>query len=336
MVSATGAYPDSDLMTTELQTGTQLDHYQIEGVTARSGMASIFRGKDLRTGRQVAIKVPHPEMEADPALFDRFKREEQIGMAMDHPGVMKVFGDEDRSQVYMVMEWVDGRLLRKILNEKGKLPPERAVRLAVKILSALEYIHSHGVVHRDLKPENIMVNKLDGIKLIDFGIAANVGSKRLTFAKFTQTMGTPDYISPEQVKGKRGDGRSDIYALGVMLYEMLTGKVPFTGSNAFTIMNDRLLNNPVPPREIDPTITPQLQEIIYRAVERDPAKRYQSAREFAHDLEHPEQVGVADREELTNWKVRRQPRTRQVLFYLAMAAIPVVIFAILLWVAKHT
>src|SRR5581483_3055491 len=110
----------------------------------------------------------------------------------------------------------------------------------------------------------------------------NVGSKRLTFAKFTQTMGTPDYISPEQVKGKRGDARSDIYALGVMLYEMLTGKVPFTGSNAFTIMNDRLLNPPGPPRELDPSISPEMQEIVYRAIERDPAKRYQPAREFAH------------------------------------------------------
>jgi len=150
-------------------------------------------------------------------------------------------------------------------------------------------------------------------------------------------MGTPDYISPEQVKGKRGDARSDIYALGVMLYEMLTGKVPFTGPNAVTIMNDRLLNNPVPPREIDSTISPQLQEIIYRALEREPAKRSPSAREFALDLAHPEQVGVADdREELTNWRVRKRPVARQILLYIGLAAIPIVVFAILLWVAKHT
>ena len=136
-----------------------------------------------------------------------------------------------------------------------------------------------------------MVDEQDNIKLIDFGIAANVGSRRLTFAKLSQTMGTPDYISPEQVRGKRGDARSDLYAVGVMLYEMLTGKVPFTGPNAFVIMNDRLLNNPMPPREIDPTITPQLQEIIYRAMERDPKQRYASAHEFAWDLEHQDQVG---------------------------------------------
>ena len=180
---------------------------------------------------------------------------------------------------------------------RANFPPDRAVRIAARVCDALDYIHSNGVVHRDLKPENIMVDPEDHIKLIDFGIAGNEGSRRLTFAKLSNVMGTPDYISPEQVKGKRGDGRSDIYAVGVMLYEMLTGKVPFTGNNPFLIMNDRLLNNPVPPREIDPSISPALQEIIYRALERDPKNRYATAREFAWDLEHQDQVGVADRPE---------------------------------------
>jgi len=320
---------------TPLHPGDQLDHYRIEGVAARSGMASIFRGTDLRTGRPVAIKIPHPEMESDPVFFERFHREEEIGKAMDHPGVMKVIAEDGRSQVYMVMEWVEGRLLRQVLNEQGKLPPERAVGIALRILEALEYLHSHGVVHRDLKPENIMLDSEDRIKLIDFGIAAKTGARRLTFAKLSQTLGTPDYISPEQVKGKRGDARSDLYAVGVMLYEMLTGKVPFTGPNAFVIMNDRLLNNPVPPREIDPAISPQLQEIIYRALERDPSKRYASAREFAWDLEHQDQVGVAERPELRDWKRRRTPWPRRILFYAMLALIPVIIFALLLYVARH-
>jgi serine/threonine protein kinase len=320
---------------TSLHTGEQLDHYRIEGVAARSGMASIFRGTDLRTGRQVAIKIPHPEMEGDPVLYDRFQREVQIGQKLDHPGVMKVFSDDDHSQLYMVMEWVDGRLLRQILNDQKKFSPERAVKIALGIAEALDYIHSNGVVHRDLKPENIMINGDDRIKLIDFGIASNLGSRRLTFAKFSQTMGTPDYISPEQVKGKRGDGRSDIYALGVMLYEMLTGKVPFTGANPFVIMNDRLLNNPVPPRELDPSISPQLQEVIYRAMERDPAKRYPNAHEMIWDLQHLDQVGVAERPELRDWKTRREPWTRKILFYIMLALIPVVIFGLLLWVARH-
>ena len=222
------------------------------------------------------------------------------------------------------------------MSEQRKFPPERAVKIALRILDALGYIHSHGVVHRDLKPENIMIDADDNIKLIDFGIAANAGARRITFAKLSNTMGTPDYISPEQVKGKRGDGRSDLYALGVMLYEMLTGKVPFQGPNPFAIMNDRLLNNPIPPREVDPAISPQLQEIIYRALERDPAKRYQNAAEFAHDLQHQDEVGVADRPELRDWKERRSPLIRRILFYIMLALIPIVIFGVLLYVAKHT
>lgn len=319
---------------TGLSVGNQLDHYRIDELIARSGMASIFRAIDLNDGKQVGIKLPHPEMECDPMLFDRFKREIEIGVKLNHPGVMKVFDGEKRSRVYMVMEWVEGKLLRRMMGPQHKLPVDRAVYLTVQILHALDYIHANGVVHRDLKPENIMVDADDHIKLIDFGIAGNEGSRRLTFAKLSNVMGTPDYISPEQVKGKRGDGRADLYAIGVMLYEMLTGKMPFEGPNQLAIMNERLLNNPIPPREVDPSITPELQEIIYRAMERDPAKRYPTAREFIHDLEHQNEVGVADREELRDWKVRKTGTGKKILTYLGLILIPVVVFSLLLWVAK--
>jgi serine/threonine-protein kinase len=283
----------------------------------------------------VAIKIPHPEMEADPVLFERFEREAEIGEKLDHPGVMKVFPDADRSRVYMVMEWVDGRLLRVVLHEQKKFPVERAIKIVIAVCDALDYIHRNGVVHRDLKPENIMIDADDHIKLIDFGIAARQGARRLTFAKLSQVMGTPDYISPEQVKGKRGDGRSDIYALGAMLYEMLTGQPPFSGPNPFAIMNDRLLNNPIPPRELNPEIPPPLQEVIYRALEREPQNRYATANEFAWDLEHLDEVGVADRPEMRDWKKRRAPWLRRVLFYAGMALIPIVIFGLLIYVARH-
>jgi serine/threonine protein kinase len=318
-----------------IQPGDQLDRYQIDSVVATSGMATVFRARDLDTGQLVAIKVPHPEIESDPALYDRFLREEEIGKKIDHPGVMKVFDNPDRSQVYMVMEWIDGRLLRQILNEEKKLPIERAVKLTVRICEALEHIHAHGVVHRDLKPENIMVDAEDNIRLIDFGIAGNAGSRRLTFANFSKNMGTPDYISPEQVRGKRGDARSDVYALGVMLYEMLTGKVPFSGPNAFAVMNDRLVNQIVPPRNLETSITPQLQEILYRALEREPKNRYHSAREFAHDLEHQDEVGVAARTEEAKWQKRQSPGRRRLLMYAMLAMLPLAIFLLLYLVARH-
>jgi len=132
-----------------LHPGDQLDHYRVDSLVARSGMASIFRGVDTRNGRAVAIKVPHPEMEGDPIFFDRFNREEEIGKKLTHPGVVKVFSDEDRTKRYMVLEWVEGRLLRQILNEEKKLPQERAIRITLGLCKALDYVHSQGVVHRD-------------------------------------------------------------------------------------------------------------------------------------------------------------------------------------------
>jgi serine/threonine protein kinase len=315
--------------------GDTLDNFVLDHLVATSGMASVFRAHDLRTGKQVAIKIPHPEVEGDPTLWERFKREEEIGTRIDHPAIMKVFPNPDRSTVYMVMEWVDGNLLRTVLNEPGKLPQDRAVAFTIAICQALEHIHANGVIHRDLKPENIMIGPDDSVHLIDFGIAGSAGARRLTFAHFSLSMGTPDYISPEQVKGKRGDARSDIYATGVMLYEMLTGQVPFTGPNPFAVMNDRLLNQPIPPRKLDPTISPQLQEIIYRALEREPKNRYASAREMAYDLEHQSEVGVAERTDEANYKHRQSPNTRRILFYVAIAFIPIAIFALLLLVAHR-
>jgi serine/threonine protein kinase len=321
---------------TALHPGDDLDHYHLESLVATSGMATVFRARDLSTGQTVAIKVPHPEVESDPNLFDRFRREEDIGTRLDHPGVMKVYPNPNRSQVYMVMEWLDGRLLRQILNQQKTLPPERAIKLTLGICRALEHAHAHGVVHRDLKPENVMVDSEDNVRLIDFGIAASAGSRRLTFANFSQSMGTPDYISPEQVRGKRGDARSDIYSLGILLYEMLTGRVPFSGPNPFAVMNDRLINQPVPPRTLDPTISPQLQEILYRALEREPKNRYPTIREFAHDLEHPDEVGVAARIEESNWQIRHSPTLRRALLYAALVLVPLLIFALLLLVAHHS
>jgi serine/threonine-protein kinase len=316
-----------------LEAGSKIDFYRIEAQVARSGMATIYRATDVRDNRIVALKIPHPDMEADPIFFDRFQREGAIGERLNHPNVMKVYGGEKRSRAYIVMEWCEGRLLRKILDE-GKMPRERALRIAAAVLEALDYIHANGVVHRDLKPENIMVDDNDHIKLIDFGIASDSVSRRLTYANFTANLGTPNYISPEQVKGKRGDSRTDIYSMGVILYEMLSGKLPFSGPTPLAAMNDRLLNHPVPPSVADPSISPQLQEILYRALERDPRNRYAHARDFLRDLENPDHVGVEDRPELRDWQKRKAQLPRKILYYSALVLIPVVILLLMVLIAR--
>jgi serine/threonine-protein kinase len=181
------------------------------------------------------------------------------------------------------------------------------------------------VIHRALRPESILVDADDKVKLIDFGYAADVTARRLTYTNLTADLGNPDYISPEQVQGKRGDGRSDIYAMGVILYEMLTGKLPFTGSSPREVMNNRLLNHPIPPSVAEPSISPQFQEVLYRALERDPKNRYARPQDFARDLQHLDKIGVADRAELRDWRKRTGHMTSRIVMYVVLSMIPVAI-----------
>lgn len=314
--------------------GQVLDHYLIEDLAARGGMADIFRATDLHSVRPVAIKVPHPEAKNDELLMQAFKREETILQTLDHPGIVRVVREGCKNRPYMVMEWVEGRLLRDILNEQGRLSVERAVRIAVSLCGALEYIHGDGIVHRDLKPENIMVDADDHAKIIDFGIALTMASRRLTFSASSKAMGTPDYISPEQVNGKRGDRRSDLYALGVILYEMLSGELPFTGANPLVVMNARLLSDPPSVRSVNPAISTRLEEIIGRALERDPQKRYAKAGDLASDLQNHNQAR-ATRRRLSKQRTRWRSATKRIWLYAGLAMIPLLIFGLLLLEARR-
>jgi serine/threonine protein kinase len=278
----------------ELVAGDRVDQYELTELLARSGMASIFKAVDRSTGATVALKVPHLQYEADIAFYQRFEREEKIGQKLDHPNIVRVLSPEKKTRMYLVMEFAEGKSLRAILGE-GPMAPAKALDLTSQIASALVYLHSRGIVHRDLKPDNVLLTPAGQIKLIDFGIAMDEAARRLTWFGLTPPVGTPDYMAPEQVRGKRGDVRTDIYALGTMLYEMVTGELPYPHGNVHVTMRAKLNQDPRPPSEVLPGIDPKLEEIILRAIQRSPRERYATAKEMLADLENPSQVVLRDR-----------------------------------------
>jgi serine/threonine-protein kinase len=282
----------------EIQPGQVLDgRFEITDLINSSGMGSIFKANDLKTGLTVAIKAPLMQFESDPSSFSRFQREEEIGASLSHPYILKIFAipPEEKSRPYIVMEYLQGQTLASLLREVHPLPEPDAVRIASRVCEALDVMHHHQIVHRDLKPQNIMICLNGSIRIMDFGIAKSLKARRLTFVGFSPSMGTPDYMAPEQVKGKRGDERTDIYALGAILYEMCAGQTPYEGESPYAVMNARLTGDPVAPRKINPKLTQAAEEIILHALERDPANRYQSAAEMKAELDDYEKVELVGR-----------------------------------------
>ena len=330
---------ESVTMGQDLEPGQVVDgRYEITDLISKSGMASIFKATDRTTGRVVAIKVPFMQFESDPGFFSRFKREAEIGKRLNHPYVLRFDsdGEESRSRPYIVMEYLDGQTLGHLMRSVRPMPASDALRIASRICEALHYMHEHEVVHRDLKPENIMICNDGTIRVMDFGIAKYEGMRRLTFGGLTPAMGTPDYMAPEQVKGRRGDRRTDIYSLGAILYEMLTGSVPFEGANPFLIMNARLSGDPVAPRALNPELSPQVEEIVLHAMARNPHERYHSALEMKNDLDAPEKVEVTGRAHRLQTPRIWRSRWRQIRVAVFAAGIPVLIVAIILAVkAAH-
>jgi serine/threonine-protein kinase len=246
----------------------------------------------------VAVKIPLMALEADVAGFERFQREEEIGARLDHPAILKVIKvDGPKSRPYLAMEFLQGRTLAQLLLKRKRLSELEAVSYASQICGALEYLHANGIAHRDLKPQNIMMCDDGSLRLFDFGIARVESARRLTFVGLTPAMGTPDYISPEQVRGKRGDHRSDIYSLGAILYEMVTGSTPFEGESPYVVMNARVTGDPEAPRRLNPEISPALEEVILHALERDPRKRYSTAGEMKRELDDLGSVEITHRDQ---------------------------------------
>jgi serine/threonine protein kinase len=281
----------------EVIAGERLDQYQLTDLLARSGMASIFKATDVRSGATVALKVPHMQYESDIAFYQRFEREEKIGQKLEHPNIVRVLRPEAKSRMYLVMEFAEGSSLRAIIGRRRRVPVAEALDIARQMCRALVYMHEQGIVHRDLKPENVLMTPDGHIKLLDFGIAMDEAARRLTWVGLSSTIGTPDYMAPEQVRGRRGDARTDVYALGTMLYEMITGELPHTGANAQAVMRAKVEQDPRAPREILPDIDPNVEEIILRAIDRSPRERYASAARMLSDLEDPTKVVPRDRSE---------------------------------------
>ncbi len=274
------------------------DRYEIGAVIGRGGMAEVHEGRDLRLGRRVAIKILRPDLAKDPTFQARFRREAQSAASLNHPNIVAVYdtgqdtlspeGDNGEPAVvvpYIVMEFVDGMTLRQIVASGRRLLPERALEITAGILSALDYAHRHGIVHRDIKPANVMLTRTGDVKVMDFGIARAINDVSSTMTSASAVMGTAQYLSPEQARGEVVDARSDLYSTGVVLFELLTGKAPFTGDSAVAIAYQHVSEMPAIPSTIDPGVSPEIDAVVMRALAKRADDRYQSASDFRADVE---------------------------------------------------
>lgn len=268
------------------------DRYELGEPLGRGGMAEVFEGRDVRLGRRVAVKVLRADLARDPAFQSRFQREAQSAAALNHPNIVAVYdtGEDVLAGAtepvpYIVMEFVDGITLRQLLQSGRKILPERAMEIMTGALAALDYSHRHGIVHRDIKPGNIMLTRSGDVKVMDFGIARALADQGQTMTQASAVLGTAAYLSPEQARGELVDARSDIYSAGCVLYELLTGRAPFTGESPVSIAYQHVSERPVAPTQVDNTLPIAIDNIVLTALNKRPEDRYATAAEFRSDLE---------------------------------------------------
>jgi len=296
----------------ELPAGHVLDdRFVIQEAIGRSGMATIYRSLDRsEAARSVAVKVPLRRIEGDPVSFGRFEREERIGLSLDDPSLLRYIpGTGEKSRPYIVTEFVDGCTLAYVIHRTRPVPERDALRIASVVCGSVGHMHGRGIIHRDLKPANIMIRRDGTLCLMDFGLAAEVDQRVGILAGLTPLFGTPEYMAPEQVRNRRNDERTDIYSLGVILFQMLTGVLPFQSEDPWAAAQLRVTGDPVAPRSINPAMTPEAEEIVLRAMRRRPADRYQTVAEFQADLDAPERVhvtGLSARLRAPKWRLSIQ------------------------------
>ncbi|MFD0023059.1 Stk1 family PASTA domain-containing Ser/Thr kinase [Streptomyces sp. NPDC058382] len=264
--------------------------YELGSVLGRGGMAEVYLAHDTRLGRTVAVKTLRADLARDPSFQARFRREAQSAASLNHPAIVAVYdtGEDYVDGVsipYIVMEYVDGSTLRELLHSGRRLLPERTLEMTVGILQALEYSHRAQIVHRDIKPANVMLTRTGQVKVMDFGIARAMGDSGMTMTQTAAVIGTAQYLSPEQAKGEQVDARSDLYSTGCLLYELLTVRPPFIGDSPVAVAYQHVREEPQPPSNFDPEITPEMDAIVLKALTKDPDYRYQSADEMRADIE---------------------------------------------------
>ena len=301
----------------EMPAGTRIGAYTLVRDLSSGGMGNVYLARDA-AGCDVTIKFPHISMIGDPALYERYQRELTIGRTLRHPRIQHVLdAGEHEGHPYMVTEYVEGKTLRAYLDAHALLPPAEALHILDELCDGVAYCHEHGVFHRDLKPENILISANDDITIIDFGIALLRGARRITWAGLSTTVGTPDYMAPEQVEGKRGDARTDIYSLGAIGYEMLCGEPPFTGDNPLAVMRQHLYGTIRPLSERNPAVPAALDAVIRKALSRRPEDRFQTVTEFRDALRQYPTVGPTVAVASPRRTVLSQhPRLRQVISYI--------------------
>ena len=274
-----------------LETGTVFeDRYKILASLGQGGFGATFLAEDLQTGDKVVMKVPHIAQLGDPAVYERFRREVAIGRLLNHSDVPVALAISEGDPPYLVLKYAEGESLAEVLNQKGRISPEQVAKWAANLLDALHYCHERGVYHRDIKPENLVLAPDDHLKILDFGIALMEGSPRVTWRGFSGLMGTPEYMAPEQIKGERGGAKTDIYAVGCLMYHLLSGSPPFTGDNPLTIMYQHMT------KELKPLsvkgLHPGIRAAVARALRRRKEERYESAEQMANDLRTPENADL--------------------------------------------
>ncbi|HTX19291.1 MAG TPA: serine/threonine-protein kinase [Bacteroidota bacterium] len=280
--------------TSMLQIGDQFDHFTIQGLIAQGGMSDIYKAFDLLTTKEVVLKIPDRLSIGDPAQYERFQRELEVMKTLQHPAILRGLGSgRFNSTPYLVTELIDGESMRSLIARRAPLPASEAISLIRKVADGMAHCHDHGIIHRDLKPENILITSAGQPVVLDFGLALTKKAFRVTYANLSSTAGTPDYMAPEQIEGQRGDVRTDIYAVGTMLFELLSGKTPFGGDSSLAVMAQHLSGKVPRLDKVQEGVSPQLAAVAARCLQRKAEDRYADMHALVADLDNLDGVDLA-------------------------------------------